>query len=150
MLYCFNKIWHIDSLWHIDTFWSFEYQWKLDRLELQNLTIDWQYLLQNQSNHARNFDLWWLLHCIIKSRTCSAIRAYPTSWLINSNVSPRSGLKGFQNLQQKWNTVLILCWRSQPRHKLSSTYLSNTVEYVELAKAATWASRTKEFLQTVK
>lgn len=33
--------------------------------------------------------------------TCSATRAYPTSLLINSNVSPKSGLKGFQNLQQK-------------------------------------------------
>ena len=29
-------------------------------------------------------------------------------------------------------------------------YLPNTVEYVELAKAATWASCTNEFLQTVK
>lgn len=72
------------------------------------------------------FNLWHCFWYVLLA--CSAMRAYPTSWLINSNVSPNSGLKGFQNLQQEWNTLFSIVLKLSYKTNCSCSYLPSTVE----------------------
>ena len=110
------------------------------------LRIDWRNYIINLAtgnNLNQHLEAWFNFtfdFFDVSSTTLHTVCSDPNMW-------PRSNTL----FCDSWNTKLLFVnsWPDHPCPRWYCTYLPRTVEYVELAKAATCASRTSGFLQTV-